>query len=456
MQKPNSPSAFESRYGSNPLQCHDLDILFIGSGIGLALVSYLLQKVGGGSDLRIAVADAGPFDLITHVAHTDYPRFPFIREGMERIGGKLSLWGASAPRPRREILKLWPYDLNDLERRFDIVENQMGVSDLTPKSNGILQARLSSILLDQFPESHFQNAPLAINRDGRRWCPLNTIPDLCKREVKILPRFRCTRLLKEKSRIAGVCGTWSDGTSYTLKPKFVVLGVGVESSIPLLRKIAHESIQLEPADHIRIDLHGKLPSGHLGTASVDDLGIGVLLMEYSSRKKGIPAHFEIKVAPKGMWVRGYMQSSDNLLGDDPDDRIYVQLQCISAMHDRLPCRDLLNVDGIPPVMSARDAELHGELVQMMNTVSNAIGLTDPTFSFRPLLTNHHCYGAYRVDKTVTKQFQLKDIENLFILPPSAFVDVDDDANPTLKSIVLGQYAMDELIARTTGRLAMAK
>ena len=74
-----------------------------------------------------------------------------------------------------------------------------------------------------------------------------------------------------------------------------------------------------------------------------------------------------------------------------------------------------------------------------------IGLSKPRFSLRPLLTNHHCYGAFRVGKTVTNGFRLRDLENLFILPPAAYVNSDDDANPTLKSVVLSQYAMEEIL-----------
>ena len=81
----------------------------------------------------------------------------------------------------------------------------------------------------------------------------------------------------------------------------------------------------------------------------------------------------------------------------------------------------------------------------MQRVAGSIGLSAPTFAFRPLTTNHHLYGALRVGSSVTKEFRFQGIENLFVLPPTAFVDCDDDANPTLKSLVLAQYAMDAII-----------
>lgn len=40
---------------------------------------------------------------------------------------------------------------------------------------------------------------------------------------------------------------------------------------------------------------------------------------------------------------------------------------------------------------------------------------------------------------------MKRTKNMFALPPLAYVDCEDDANPTLKSLVLSQYAMDAII-----------
>ena len=36
--------------------------------------------------------------------------------------------------------------------------------------------------------------------------------------------------------------------------------------------------------------------------------------------------------------------------------------------------------------------------------------------------------------------------SLFVAKATSYVDLDDDANPTLKSLVSGQYAMDGIIA----------
>src|SRR5205085_3147610 len=147
----------------------------------------------------------------------------------------------------------------------------------------------------------------------------------------------------------------------------------------------------------------------------------------------------------GLWARGYMPSGDNLCGAFDDASIWIQIQAISAMHDRFPGVDLLNVEGIPPVMSARDATLHGEIVEVMRQVAAALGLQQPTFAFRPLLSNHHTYGALRVGKALTPELRLRDVENLYVLPPTAYVDLDDDANPVLKSRVLARFAIDDIV-----------
>ncbi len=69
------------------------------------------------------MADAGPMDLLTHMAHVPgFPRHPILRAGTERFGGKLTVWGTSTPRPPEWLLKLWPYEETDLARRFNAVE----------------------------------------------------------------------------------------------------------------------------------------------------------------------------------------------------------------------------------------------------------------------------------------------------------------------------------------------
>lgn len=440
----------EEIYASNPNRVRNLDVLIIGAGIGLEAAAYLLQKSRSRlqTQIRLAICDSGPLDIITHMAHSQFPRVSLLRRNTKRFGGKLTFWGVSAPRPTEDTLRKWPYDREDLLRRFDEAEFEMGVSDITPGTARLLDHRLTKVLQNKFPRYHVRQAPLAINKDGRRWCPLDKIPMLAKQGVYLLPRFRVIELVRDGDRIAEVRSESANGRVCALQPTYVVLAVGVEPSVPLLSQVTDTPLRLAAADHLRIDLHGKLPAETYGKHSVDELGICVLLMEATSRGQSIRGHFEIKVAPKALWARGYMQSSDNLNGSDSDDAIYVQVQAISAMHDRFRQDDLLNIDTpLRPVMSARDALLHGELVEVMQGIAAAIGLKDPVFCLRPLLENHHCYGAYRIGGAVNEVFQFQGVENLFILPPASYVNLDDDANPTLKSVVLSQYAMDEIIGR---------
>jgi hypothetical protein len=98
------------------------------------------------------------------------------------------------------------------------------------------------------------------------------------------------------------------------------------------------------------------------------------------------------------------------------------------------------------MMSSRDASPHGEIIVFMREAAAAIGLSYPTFNFRPLLTNQRAYGALRVGKGVTPQFRFHTLENLHVPPPTAYVDVDD-ANPALKSRALAQFAMDDIVDR---------
>lgn len=80
-------------------------------------------------------------------------------------------------------------------------------------------------------------------------------------------------------------------------------------------------------------------------------------------------------------------------------------------------------------------------------MAGALGLVSPAFCFRPLLTNHHLYGAFRVGDAVSREFLFHRADNVYILPPTAYVEFDDDANPTLKSLILSQYAMDSVASR---------
>lgn len=432
---------FERLYASTPADCRRCDLLVIGSGIGLAVAAHLVDTYGGQFGSRIVVVDAGPLDVITHFAHSRFPRHPVLRLDEQRVGGRLTLWGMSAPRPRETELARWPYDVADLTRRFELFERLLGVADVTPLSDRALYSAVHARLRARFPDAPPPcQAPLAINRDGRRWSPVDRIPDLVESGLRLLPRTRCLRLVTRRRQVDKV-ELVTDRQRWTCRPRFVFLAVGTEQSVGLVRQITAAPLATEAADHHRIDLHGWLPADHFGNHTPDEGGIAVVLMPYES--DGVPAHFEVKVAPRTLWQRGYMQSADNLRGADGDGVVYMQVQCVSAMADRLPHRDLLQV-AMPllPVMRPRDARLHAHLAERCVAIAEALDLAEPSICFRPLLTNHHCYGAYRVGKSVTSEFRSQHVDNLFILPPSAFVDVDDDANPTLKSLVLSSFAVD--------------
>ncbi|HYH65096.1 MAG TPA: hypothetical protein VD866_10420 [Urbifossiella sp.] len=446
----NYPLRAERVYGTHPRRCRSVDVLIVGSAVGLSSARYLFDRHRSRSStpLRIAVADSGPMDLLTHFAHTNHPRGPHMHPWTPHFGGRLGFWGMSTPRPPEDILRRWPYDYAELLNRFNQVEAAIGVLDPVPKSGGNLELHLLSQLRDAFPGSRVGTAPLAIDKDGGRYSSLDEIPDLVRDGVRLLPQFHCTRLVKEGVRVAAVQGRWVDGRTHTLRPRVVVLATGVEPSLPLVRQVADGPLALDAADHIRIDLHGKLPARTFGRWTTDESGVAILIMDCRSREFGVPYHLEIKAAPLDLWRRGYMQSSDNLHGSDDPDTLYVQVQAVCAMHDRLPSGDLLRVQGpLPPVMSARDAAFHGEVIETMRAVAAAIGLPAPAFCLRPLLTNHHTYGAYRVGKAVSREFLFRGTDNLYVLPPTAFVDEDDDANPTLKSLVLSRFAMDHIAER---------
>lgn len=443
---PTSP--YESQFCTSPNECLSPKILVLGSGIGLAATEHLC-RISPQLASSVVVADMGRMDVLTHLGNTEFPRGPMLRQPAAHFGGKLSLWGSSAPRPPSSFLSRFPFPAENLESRFSMVERELGVNDVSPFSDRILHSCLLAQLTNDFPELTVRSAPLAIDRFGKRWSSLHLVPDLAARGVKLLSGFRCTRLQLVGREVRTVSGQWDvTGAEYTLQPEVVVLALGVDRTLPLVRRICETELHVEAADHIRIDLHGSLPAGSFGNVGMEELGVAVLLIEGSS-PSDVPFHLEVKVGPKALWPR-FMPSGDNLRGRDADEAIYVQVQAIAAMHDRLPVKDLLNVGletEIPPVMSSRDASFHGELAKLMTDVAQTIGLSNPTFSFRPLLTNHHLYGAFRVGKTVSKEFLLGGTSNLYVLPPTAYVDVDDDANPTLKSLVLSQYAMEGIAAR---------
>jgi hypothetical protein len=449
----------EQQYCSVPADCLSPDVLIIGSAIGSSAADYLRQAAKNvlGFVPEIVIAEAGPFELWNHVG--DVPgvkRLPYIKNP-GRVGGDLTVWGVSTPRPRDNRLSDYPYPRADLIQRFETVESEMGVGEPIPMSGGDLELRLLGQLRDEFPEDVVSVAPLAINRFGRRWCPNFRIPQMTRDGVKLLARFRCTELIREGSRITAVNGTWVDGSTWTIRPQYVVLAVGAERSIPMIRGIADHDWQLRCSDHHRIDCHGWLPPGTLGIGSIEQLGVAVLIVELADygNDTETPYHLECKIAPWGLWKRGYMQSSDNLTGDYSDDTIFVQVQAVAAMKRGLPTTDLLNVDGpIPAVMSQSDAMFCGDIIRAMIRVTNVLGLKDPNFTLRPLLTNHHCYRAFAVGESVTPTFRFVECSNLYIGPPAAFFPHECDANPTLKSVTLAQYAMDDILqqlARANGK-----
>jgi hypothetical protein len=419
----------------------------IGSAIPLAVLPYLVAEAKRRLDRipSIVVADAGPMDLLGHLAHDrGFVRHPFVK-APERVGGRLALWGLSTPRPPLDCLRKWPFDYDHLVKRFGAVEDELGVHDRIPFSDRILEHRLFQSLERRFSDDYLRVAPLAIDKDGHRYCPLQNVRWLVENSgVRLLARFRCDRLQRSGGKIQSVEGTWIDGNRYTILPGCIVLAVGVEAAIPLVQSVSTRRWPLRVADHHRIDLHGWLPHGQFGNESDEELGIAIVLLDCETRD-GVPFHLEIKLAPISLWQRNYMQSADNLSAQH-DRGLYLQIQAVAAMRDRIPTDDLLTVSGpIHPVMSYRDALQHGEIIQKMFAVSTAIGLAEPTFSLRPLLTNHHCYGAFRVGEAVTEEFRFSECRNLFVFPPTSYVDLDDDANPTAKSIVLSRFAVDAMI-----------
>lgn len=450
------PVTAERLYCSHPRYCIEPDVLIIGSAVGLYSARFLVDQFlrTAGRVPHIVVADAGPFDLMNHLGQSQgFKRVGFLQAGMERVGGKLVFWGLSAPRPPARLLAQWLYEPSDLDRRFSEVEQELGVPDPIPWSDQALERGLTARLGQGFPENVVRQAPLAIDRQGVRWTPLRYIPELVDvHGIQLLARFRCRELVTNGEEVLAVKGTWHDGSEWSLRPRFVVLAVGVEPSIPLLQPLCLQPTPLEAADHHRIDCHGSLLPGRclpeLHGLSGEEMGVAVLLVEGESSPGQTPYHLEVKVGPRCLWARGALPSADNLRCAAADTRLTVQVQAVAAMHDRLPAVDMLNVaSSLPPVMSARDAVFHGELVAKLLQVARTTGVDEPTFTLRPLLENHHVIGAYRVGRAVTRDFRWRDCDNLYVLPPAAYVDCDDDANPTLKSLVLSQYAMEDIVRR---------
>lgn len=445
------PLVREQTYCSPPLHLQP-DILFVGSGIGLAALWHLVEYCRRQRlpCPTIVVVDAGPFDQECHIGdNPGYCRSRYIRSP-ERLGGKLVIWGVSTPRPRHDRLSQWPYPIDDIERRFDEVERDMGVPDQIPFSGGNLELVILNTLRDEFDDGTVGVAPLAINAKGRRWTPLKHVPNLADAGVKIVTRFRVSALERQGDRIAAVHGTWLDGNTYTFHPGHVVLGVGVEPAITLLSPVLDWTVPRPVSDHHRIDFNVVLPAEHFGTLTIDELGVAVAIVELVDGEDGAstPFHLEVKVAPLRLWREGHMQSSDNLRGVHPGETIYVQIQAVAAMKDPLPASEFVNIEGgikgIRPGMTLRDARFHARIVGAMERVCAALRISSPLVFIRPLLQNHHLYRACAVGADVNNGFRSLQMPNLTVLPPSAYFPHECDANPTAKSLVLSQYAMEEI------------
>ncbi len=444
------PFIHERTYCSMPADSLNPDIVFVGSGIGLSAAWHLVWFCREHSIPipKIVVLDAGPFDLPCHLGDLPgYARFPFI-QSPERLGGKLSIWGVSIPRPREDRLALYPYPLDDLRQRFAEIEQEMGGPDAIPESGATLESELLYTLREEFNDDGLVSvAPLAINRRGKRWTPLMYVPRLIESGVKLITRFNVTRMERVGDRISAVHGRWeNDGKEYCIRPRAVVVAVGVEKAIPLLSPVLGWNRPRQISDHHRIDFNAILPPRHFGDQRIDEQGVAVVIVELVDDEDGVcsPFHLEVKCAPLRFWREGFMQSSDNLCGSHSDDTIYFQVQAVGAMNDSIPPSEFVNVSGIRPAMSLRDSEFHGRIVRSMKRVCNALRVSSPSVFFRPIAQNHHLYRACTVGIDVDSSFRSMDTGNLTILPPTAFFDHHCDANPTLKSVVLAQYAMEDL------------
>jgi hypothetical protein len=451
MATPNA-EILENAYCSPPGQAQDADVVVVGSGIGLAAVQHFAQHLQQHSIPlpKIAVLDAGPFDLPCHLGDLPgFNRFPFIQQP-ERLGGKLSIWGVSIPWPRDDRLALYPYSVAELRRRFVAAATEMGGPEPIPKSGKDLELTLLNALRDEFYDGVVSIAPLAIDGHGTRWTPLKYVPRLVEAGVKLVTRFRVSGLERVGRRITAVRGCWGpDGIEYTFRPRAVVVAIGVERSLPLLSSTLGWDGDRPISDHHRVDFNAILPPDHFGARPVEQQGVAVLIVELTDDVDGgnTPLHLEVKCAPLRLWRDGYMQSSDNLNGSHSDDTLYAQIQAVGAMKDTLPRCEFVNARGIRPAMSLRDARFQARIVQQMERVCYALRVPEPSVFFRPVTQNHHLYRACTVGFEVDHTFRSVDVPNLIILPPTAFFDHHCDANPTLKSVVVSQYAMEDLANR---------
>lgn len=449
----NKIHTLERAYCKAPIDCPMPMLAILGAGLGLDFASQLEQycRAHGHylSPGSIAIFDAGGLDLMGHLSNTGLPRLNLMQQGLERIGGKTALWGMCTPRPPQERLANWPYPLEDIQSRFQRFECEMGVTEPIPLAKRRLEGELFQRLgafIDQRTVLDVLPTPLAINAQGHRWSALDRLAELTEQGVNVVPHARCTRLEVHNGRIEAIHGT-RHGTPFICRPQIVILAVGAENVLSLVDNIFPAEIERHPADHIRVDLAGWLEPDYFRLGDAEQLGVCVLNMNCRSEYSDVSYHLEVKVAPKPHWKR-HMPSGDNLQTGPQDRRILVQVQAVAEMHDRLPTNSLIRDHlRIHPQLSLADVRFHAEIGTQMHEVAREIGLTDMHLTIRPLLTNHHLYGVFRIGKGVKANLLLEGFENLYILPPAAFPDVDDDANPMLKSRVLSSYAVEAVADR---------
>jgi hypothetical protein len=439
----------EQEYCSHPSVCLDPDILIIGSGIGLYAATHLIRLLSArfSATARIVLVDAGPFDLIGHIGdQPGFQRRPFILHP-ERVGGKFVCWGLSIPWPRPYLLATWGRDLSDLTARFQRLDLEMGSHDSIPMSGREFEKRLLPRLRAALPDASVSVAPLALNASGRRWTSTKYVPELIQGEVEIIAHLRVNSLRARGGRISEVCATWMEDQDFVFRPHHVVIATGAERSVPLLSPLIPSCGQYI-RDHHRLDFHGVLPPGFYGNLTPDESGVAVLIAEMEDTvEQRVPFHVEIKVAPVKMWREGYMQSSDNLVAlSHSDDTIFWQLQVVGAMADPIPIKgNVLNTrDKTPALMTLRDAALHGRLVAAATRIAKALDLRSVTSAFREIGTNHHAYSALRIGHEVDENLVVFGMENLTVLPPTAYYNHACAANPSLKSLVLSEYAMEHI------------
>src|ERR1043165_2082795 len=444
----------EQAYCHSPRACQHLQIAVLGAGLGLDFIAQLCDILEARGELiepgTIAVFDAGPLDLLQHLGDSALPRYNLMKLGHGRIGGRTALWGTVGYRPDDDRLREWPYDFVQLDERFLAFEKEMGVPEAIPYSGGGLEEQVTHNLKAKFLGDStvykIHRAHLAINATGHRWSALDRLRDLHEIGLRLIPHARCTKLVRQHNKIAAIEGTYF-GEPFVCRPDIVVVAMGVHCAVALLNDVLPTNIPLLPADHIRLDIQGWMNDNDKWREDPATLGVCVENLRCRARESKVKYHIEVKAAPKRLWPR-HMPSGDNLTTARSDNRILAQVQGIAEMHDRLSTKSILRLDArIHDAISLRDLEFKAEIAGKMSEVASAIGIIIPELRDRPLLTNHHEYGLMRIGRGLTVNLAVEDLENLYILAPTGFVDVDDDANPMLKSRVLNSFAAQAIADR---------